>query len=145
MRPRCSPCPAAAQTTWLQIEAQPNLNTALDRARAYAALFPDVEGYQLGNGWYGIALGPQDKDTAAARLLDLRRQNLIPADSYMSLGDTYGQRFWPVGSRAPSRSRRPSKPPPCPKSPLPPNPKSWPTPDPNPMKPPLRPAPAKPP
>ena len=90
--------PLSAQTTWLQIEAQPNLNTAMDRARAYAALFPDVEGYKLGNGWYGIALGPQDKDAAAARLLDLRRQNLIPADSYLALGDSYGQRFWPVGA-----------------------------------------------
>lgn len=90
--------PLAAQTTWLQIEAQPNLNTALDRARAYAALFPDVEGYRLGNGWYGIALGPQDKDTAAARLLDLRRQNLIPNDSYLSVGESYGLRFWPVAA-----------------------------------------------
>ena len=90
--------PATAQTTWLQIEAQPDLNTALDRARAYAALFPDVEGYRLGNGWYGIALGPQDQETAAARLLDLRRQNLIPTDSYLSVGESYAQRFWPVGN-----------------------------------------------
>ncbi len=90
--------PLTAQTTWLQIEAQPNLNTALDRARAYAALFPDVEGFRLGNGWYGIALGPQEQDLAAARLLDLRRQNLIPADSYLSVGESYGQRFWPVGA-----------------------------------------------
>ena len=90
--------PATAQDTWLQIEAQPSLNTAMDRARAYAALFPDVEGYRLGNGWYGIALGPASKDAAAARLLDLRRQNLIPSDSYMSDGATYGLRFWPVGA-----------------------------------------------
>ena len=89
--------PLAAQTTWLQIEAQPDLNTALDRARAYAALFPDVEGYRLDSGWYGIALGPQDQANAASRLLDLRRQNLIPTDSYLSVGESYGQRFWPVG------------------------------------------------
>ena len=91
--------PVAAQDrTWLQIEAQPSLNTALDRARAYAALFPDVEGYRLGNGWYGIALGPQSQAAAGARLLDLRRQNLIPADSYLADGTGYGQRFWPVGA-----------------------------------------------
>ena len=90
--------PVAAQDrTWLQIEAQPSLNTALDRARAYAALFPDVEGYRLGNGWYGIALGPQSQAAAGARLLDLRRQNLIPADSYLADGTSYGLRFWPVG------------------------------------------------
>lgn len=89
--------PAAAQNAWLQIEAQPNLNTAMDRARAYAALFPDVEGYRLTNGWYGIALGPTSSDQAASRLLDLRRQNMIPSDSYLSDGATYGDRFWPVG------------------------------------------------
>ena len=86
---------------WLQIEAQPNLNTALDRARAYAALFPDVEGYKLGSGWYGIALGPQSQAAAGARLLDLRAQNLIPADSYLADGTSYGQRFWPVGAGTP--------------------------------------------
>ena len=91
--------PAAAQDkTWLQIEAQPNLSTAMDRVRAYAALFPDVEGYKLRTGWYGIALGPMTADTAGSRLLDLRRQNLIPNDSYISDGASYGDRFWPVGS-----------------------------------------------
>ena len=91
---------AAQDRMWLQIEAQPSLNTALDRARAYASLFSDVEGFQLGNGWYGIALGPQTRDEAAARLLDLRRQNLIPTDSYLADGTSYGQRFWPVGAGA---------------------------------------------
>ena len=92
--------PAMAQDqAWLQIEAQPNLNTAMDRARAYAALFPDVEGYRLRNGWYGIALGPATPDQAAARLRDLRRQNLIPSDSYLADGASYGDRFWPVGEQ----------------------------------------------
>ena len=93
--------PALAQDkSWLQIEAQPNLNTAMDRARAYAALFPDVEGYRLKNGWYGIALGPSSPDEAAARLLTLRRQNLIPSDSYLADGASYTDRFWPVGLAA---------------------------------------------
>ena len=88
----------AQDRAWIQIEAQPDLNTALDRARAYAALFPDVEGFKLRTGWYGIALGPQTSAKAGARLLDLRRQNLIPADSYLSDGTAHGQRFWPVAS-----------------------------------------------
>ncbi len=91
--------PATAQDqAWLQIEAQPNLNTAMDRARAYAALFPDVEGYRLGSGWYSIALGPMTPDVAAPRLLDLRRQNLVPYDSYVSDGASYREQFWPVGA-----------------------------------------------
>ena len=90
----------AQDQAWLQIEAQPSLNTAMDRARAYAALFPDVEGYRLRNGWYGIALGPTSRAAAASRLLDLRRQNLIPADSYLADGASYADRFWPVGQDA---------------------------------------------
>ena len=90
----------AQDKSWLQIEAQPNLNTAMDRARAYAALFPDVEGYRLRNGWYGIALGPTTMEQAATRLLDLRRQNLIPSDSYLANGASYAERFWPVGQAA---------------------------------------------
>ena len=90
----------AQDQAWLQIEAQPSLSTAMDRARAYAALFPDVEGYRLRNGWYGIALGPTSRAAAGSRLLDLRRQNLIPADSYLADGASYADRFWPVGQDA---------------------------------------------
>ena len=50
----------------LELEAD-DFRLALDRARAYAALFPDVEGYRLDSGWYGIALGPQDQANAAIR------------------------------------------------------------------------------
>lgn len=89
----------AQDRMWLQIEAQPDLETALDRARAYASLFPDVEGYRLDSGWYGIALGPQDRAAAEARLLDLRAQNLIPIDSFLADGSNHGQRFWPAGAQ----------------------------------------------
>ncbi len=88
----------AQDKAWLQIEAQPSLAAAMDRARAYAALFPDVEGYKLGTGWYGIALGPATKDAATARLASLLGQNMIPADSYLSDGASFGQKFWPVGA-----------------------------------------------
>lgn len=96
----CLALPALAQDDrmWLQVEAQPDLASALDRARAYATLFPDVEGYRLESGWYGIALGPQTRAAAEARLLDLRSQNLIPADSYLADANRFGARFWPVGS-----------------------------------------------
>ena len=97
----CLAAPLAAQDKmWLQIEAQPDLALAMDRARAYGAVFPDVEGYKLGNGWYGIALGPQTRADAEARLLDLRRQNMIPQDSFLADASTYGQRFWPAGADA---------------------------------------------
>ena len=49
---------------WVQIEAQPNLTDATDRARVYAADLPDVNGFRMGSGWYAIALGPYARSDA---------------------------------------------------------------------------------
>lgn len=88
----------AQQQLWLQIEAQPTLREAEDRARAYSALFPDVAGFATGGGWYAIALGPyQDRAAAAVRLSQLKREALVPGDSYIAEGRSFGQPFWPVG------------------------------------------------
>ncbi len=91
------PAAEAQEQAWLQVEAQPSLAGATERARAYASRFPDVEGYQTGSGWYAIVLGPMTPGDAAARLLSLRRANLIPRDSFLSDGSAHGQRFWPAG------------------------------------------------
>jgi peptidoglycan hydrolase-like protein with peptidoglycan-binding domain len=89
---------ATAQSpVWVQIEAQPTLTQAQERARAYAAAFPDVAGFQMSSGWYAIVLGPYPDDAALARLAELRRDNLIPSDSFISGGSTFRQAFWPVG------------------------------------------------
>ncbi|MDO9640513.1 MAG: serine protease [Pseudotabrizicola sp.] len=88
---------AAQQQSWVQVEAQPTLAEAQERASAYAAAFPDVVGYLLGSRWYGIALGPYAPEEAAQRLADLRRENLIPADSYLTDGTNFRDQFWPVG------------------------------------------------
>ena len=90
---------ASAQTTWVQVEAHPDLRTATDRARAYTTAFGDVNGFKLRRGrWYALALGPYaTEDLARRRLLELRGAGLIPADSYISDSRPYGDRFWPVG------------------------------------------------
>jgi len=90
--------PATAQDrVWVQVEAQPSLTLAQDRARVYAALFPDVSGYQLNSDWYGVVLGPYGVAEGAAVLANLRRENLIPRDSFIVDGANFGQVFWPVG------------------------------------------------
>lgn len=97
-----SPLPATAQeSSWLQVEALPDLATAQERARAYAALFGDVEGYGLGD-WYVIVLGPMSRDAAGQQLLSLRGENLIPRDSYIVDGSEFGPRFWPTGVNDPT-------------------------------------------
>ncbi|WP_246831299.1 peptidoglycan-binding protein [Pseudotabrizicola formosa] len=87
---------AAQQQSWVQVEAQPTLAEAQERASAYASAFPDVVGYQLGSRWYGIALGPYAPAEAARRLADLRRENLIPGDSYLTDGTNFREQFWPL-------------------------------------------------
>ena len=88
-----------AQQSWVQVEAQPNLRQAELRARAYASAFSNVVGYQLSTGWYAVALGPYaSADDARQALLSLRRDRVIPRDSYLSDGAGYGPQFWPVGA-----------------------------------------------
>ena len=90
----------AQETTYVQIEAHPDLAEAQERARAYGGLLPDVNGFALGGGWYGLALGPYDAPAARAALRRLRADGLIPRDSYVTEGGTYRQRFWPAEAQA---------------------------------------------
>ncbi|CTQ50170.1 serine protease [Jannaschia donghaensis] len=96
-----STVPAAAQgRAFVQIEAHPNLGEATSRARAYGSVVSDINGFALGGRWYAIALGPYDADTAARTLRRLRSEGLIPRDSYVSDGENYRDRFWPIGAGA---------------------------------------------
>ncbi|WP_120499634.1 serine protease [Roseovarius sp. EL26] len=86
--------------SWIQIEAQPSLLKANERIRAYATQLQDLNGFALGNGWYGIALGPYDADDAQQILRRLRADRVIPGDSYIARSSDYQRQFWPVGSNA---------------------------------------------
>lgn len=91
---------AAQDSVWLQIEAQPSLDIAQERARAYAALFPDVAGFDT-RGWFAIALGPYaDRAAAEARLRQLKDEGLIPKDSFVAFGRDYREAFWPNATAA---------------------------------------------
>jgi peptidoglycan hydrolase-like protein with peptidoglycan-binding domain len=91
----------AQDQVWVQVEAQPTRTGAEERAQAYAAAFPDVGGYRLRSGWYAIVLGPYGVAEGAARLADLRRENLIPADSFIAYGRDLREPFWPVAGGLP--------------------------------------------
>ncbi|WP_298434064.1 serine protease [uncultured Jannaschia sp.] len=91
---------ARAQDIYVQIEAHPSLTVAQERVRAYGGILPNVNGFGLRGGWYGIALGPYDAEGARATLSRLRRDGLIPRDSYIVEGETYRDRYWPVGAGA---------------------------------------------
>jgi peptidoglycan hydrolase-like protein with peptidoglycan-binding domain len=89
--------PATAQeaTVWIQIEAQPTLAAATDRATAWSALFPETGGFRLRSGWYGVMLGPYPEAGARARLASLRQDGMIPPDSFIAFPRDFGPRFWP--------------------------------------------------
>ncbi|ETX16653.1 peptidoglycan-binding protein [Roseivivax halodurans JCM 10272] len=91
---------AQQQPAFIQIEAQPSLSRAEDRVRDYASYLSNVNGFALGSGWYGIALGPFSPEEAAARLSQLRANGQIPRDSYVEEPDRYRSRFYPVGAGA---------------------------------------------
>jgi hypothetical protein len=83
---------------WVQVEARPTLAEASQRARDYAASLPDVNGFRLDGGWYGIVLGPYYRDDAERVLEVYRSEGRIPRDSYIQLSSALGQQFWPIGA-----------------------------------------------
>lgn len=91
---------AAQQNAWVQVEARQTLSEAEARAREYASALSDVNGFRLGSGWYALALGPYTEAQARARLLELRAAGIIPRDSYVGDGRSYGPRFFPAGGAA---------------------------------------------
>ncbi len=92
---------AQERASYVQIEAHPSLREAQERARAYGGILSDINGFRMGGGWYGLALGPYADAEAAAILRRLRGDGLIPRDSYVTEGRIYGDRFWPAGLVAP--------------------------------------------
>lgn len=87
----------AQDRAWIQIEARPNLAAGEDRARAWSTGFGDVSGYRLDSGWYGIVLGPYSPAEAALKLTDLKRQGMVPPDSYITDGRPFRESFWSSG------------------------------------------------
>ena len=92
------PAMAQEEVVWVQIEAQPSLSQANAEIRRYASRLEDVNGFTLGGGWYGIALGPYTREDAEIVLTSYRRDGLIPRDSYITFTSTFQTQFWPVGA-----------------------------------------------
>lgn len=83
---------------WVQVEAQPSLREAQERAQAYANFLPDVNGFRLNSGWYAIVIGPYLRNDAEQVLRVYRAEGQIPADSYIAFSNALGQQFWPIGA-----------------------------------------------
>jgi peptidoglycan hydrolase-like protein with peptidoglycan-binding domain len=89
---------ATAQNNfWVQIEARQTLTGAQDRARDYARRLDDINGFYIGDGFYGIFIGPFDESGAQTARVRLLSQGAIPSDSFVYNGRTLKQQFWPIG------------------------------------------------
>lgn len=92
-----APMAQDADRVWVQIEAQPSLSLAEESIRGYSDRLQDVNGFSLGGGWYGIALGPYSPEDANRVLQVLRSEGTIPRDSYIAFDTTFRDQFWPRG------------------------------------------------
>lgn len=89
---------AQDDTVWVQIEAQPTLAQALDRARDYSGDLQDVNGFSVRGGWYAIVLGPYLRDDAEQVLRVYRSEGRIPRDSFIAYSANFDSQYWPVGN-----------------------------------------------
>lgn len=92
---------AAAQqeTVFIQIEARTSLVSAQASVQQYAGRLQDVNGFSLGGGWYGVALGPYSRADADRVIATLKAQRSIPQDAYVAEASSYARQFWPIGSQ----------------------------------------------
>lgn len=100
----------AQDNFWVQIQATQTLTGAQDNAREFARRLDDVHGYYIGDGFYGIFIGPfseSDAEIARERLL---AQGAIPSDSFVYNGRTLRQQFWPIGGGTTSAATVPDTP-----------------------------------
>ncbi|AXT36422.1 peptidoglycan-binding protein [Phaeobacter sp. LSS9] len=95
-----SPQQSAQDTVWIQIAARASLREAQSEAQEFAARLPDVSGFALGGGWYGIVLGPYARNDADRVLQVYRAERQIPRDSFIAFGRNLGNQFYPTAASA---------------------------------------------
>ncbi|NIZ14924.1 trypsin-like peptidase domain-containing protein [Phaeobacter sp. HF9A] len=102
---------SSADGVWIQVAARSSLREAQDEARSLAARLPDVSGYALGGGWYGIVIGPYARQDAEQVLRVYRSEGQIPRDSFITFASNLRSRFYPVGAEAETTPAAPVTPP----------------------------------
>lgn len=103
---------SAQETVWIQVAARPSLASAREEAQAFAAKLPDVAGFALGGGWYGILIGPYTRADAERVLQVYRTERQIPRDSFIAFPANLRNQFYPLaGDAAQAATAAPSQPP----------------------------------
>ena len=92
---------APDQYVWIQIEAQPNRESAMSRIQLYRKRISNVVGFEIEGGWFGITLGPYKLNMANASLAEFKEAGLIPPDSFVAHRVTYGKQFYTPRTSSP--------------------------------------------
>lgn len=88
---------AAQEQRWVQIEAQRELQDALERAQQIEDRLGNVSGFRLPSNWYAISVGPFESETDAFNVRrQLRAEGAIPADAFVSNGSDYVEQVFPI-------------------------------------------------
>lgn len=90
----------AQEQVWIQVELLPTLDRAELSAQGYSEQLPDVAGFYMGSGWYGVALGPYEPGQAEAVMANLMAEGVIPGDAVILDSAGFGQQFWPPAAAA---------------------------------------------
>lgn len=100
----------AQDTVWIQVAARPSLASAQDEAQIFAAKLPDVAGFALGGGWYGVLIGPYTREDAERVLQVYRNERQIPRDSFIAFPANLRNQFYPLaGDAAQAATAAPSQ------------------------------------
>ena len=92
---------APDQYVWIQVEAQPDRKSAMNRIKVYRTRISNVVGFEIEGGWFGIALGPYKSHIADALLAEFKEKGLIPPDSFVARRVTYGSQFYTPRTSSP--------------------------------------------
>ena len=87
---------ASPSSVWIQVEAQPDRASALENFEQYKANFDNVVGFDIGAGWFGIALGPYQEKAADRVLQEFLSANLVPRSSFITTGTSYQRQIFPL-------------------------------------------------
>lgn len=97
----------AQESVFIQVESHATLGETERRARAYAQIVENVNGFRAQTGLYAIALGPYAPEDAQALLRELLSRGLVPRDSFVVGGVPYVSQVFPVGADALAQSAQP--------------------------------------
>lgn len=89
--PETAPQPAvAAPGSYIRLQSLRTQAEAEEALAKWREDFPAVGLWHLPGGWYGVALGPLDEETALAWLAAFKQADLMPGDAFTSPADDMG-------------------------------------------------------